>query len=123
MSTSRWLVPVVALLAAQVAHATPLKIKDGPFVWMRATLTEQAGGLVLEGDIRRTAPRTVRTLRGHVHLYLDAEDGRELSSFTVPYFPAVLSRSRQPSSFAMQVPTQDRPVAVGRLEHHLEAGD
>lgn len=123
MSTSRWLFLVAAWLAADVAHATQLEIKDGPFVWMRAKLTKQAEGLVLEGDIRRTAPRAVRALRGHVHLYLDAEDGRELSSFTVPYYPAVLSRSRQPSSFAVQVPAQDRPVAVGRLEHHLEAGD
>lgn len=123
MKASRWFVLLAAWLLASAAHATPLRISDGPFVWMRATLGEQSEELVLKGEIYRTAPPTVRALRGHVHLYLDSEDGRELVSFAVPYRPRVLGRNGQASSFSLRVPPQDQPVASGRLEHHLEVGD
>ncbi|MGE0335221.1 MAG: hypothetical protein AB7O21_06655 [Gammaproteobacteria bacterium] len=123
MKASRPLVLVAASLLTGGVNATSLKLRDSPFVWMRATLSEQAAGMLLEGSIRRTAPRTVRSLRGHVHLYLDDIDGREFANFAVPYRPAVLSLGGRASHFSVLVPAQDRPVAGGRLEHHLTAGD
>ncbi|MGE0684784.1 MAG: hypothetical protein AB7P69_28225 [Candidatus Binatia bacterium] len=74
-------------------------------------------------DILRTAPRTVRSLWGHVHLYLDDIDGREFANFAVPYRPAVLSLGARAPHFSVLLPAQDWPVAGGRLEHHLTAGD
>ena len=123
MNASRLLLCLGLWLVTALVQATPLAIKDGPFVWMRGTLTDDDGGMVLDGSIRRTAPRTVRALRGHVHLYLDDKDGRELSSFAVPYHPVILSRGGRASTFALHVPTPDRPVAGGRLEHHLDGHD
>ena len=123
MNASRLLLCLVLWFVAAVVRATPLAIKDGPFVWMRGTLTEGDGGLFLDGSIRRTAPRTARALRGHVHLYLDGKDGRELTSVAVPYHPVNLSRGGRASAFALHMPTPDRPVAGGRLEHHFDGHD
>lgn len=116
------LLVLISCIVLNVSEATPLSIKDGPFIWMRASLINEEGVLFLSGGIRRTAPRTVRALRGHLHLYLDGEDGRELASMVVPYRPALLSRGGRTSSFALRVRAPEQPFAGGRLVHHLADG-
>lgn len=123
MNASRCALALGAWLVACAARATPLDIEDGPFVRMRAALHAQGDELLLVGDIRRAAPRTVRALRGHVHLYLEGDNGRELASVAVPYHPTLLSRDRSASSFSLPIPVQNGPVTAGRLAHHLTADD
>lgn len=102
------------------AEALPLMIEDAPSVWMHATLSSTLNGFALEGVVRRTAPRTVRSLRGHMHLYLGALDGSRLGDYVVRFKPEVVSQGRV-STFRFIIPELTAQIGSARLNYHTSA--